>query len=64
MSNVRRPWPSHWRWYYGVDVTWKRWGMGVEVALGYWVPREWSVNGVIGPLMLWFGVEEDDDAEC
>lgn len=43
----------------GAECNWRRIGLGLEVSWGDWYPREWSVHLHIGPVLLWFGVEED-----
>lgn len=48
--------------YRGFEIVWHRWGLGVELSLGHWVPREWSVTVILGPLLMWWGYEEDYDA--
>lgn len=44
---------------YGAEWSWKRLGLGVEVSVGYWVPREWSIHIHVLGLLMWAGMEED-----
>lgn len=43
----------------GAEWSWKRLGLGVEVSVGYWVPREWSIHIHVLGLLMWAGMEED-----
>lgn len=53
--------PKAFRFIRGAEVVWTRLGLGVEVSLGYWWPREWSLHVHIGPLLMWVGTEERYD---
>lgn len=48
---------GRWRWRFVAEMEWNRWGIGVEVSLGAWYPREWSLYAKIGPLMIGGGIE-------
>jgi hypothetical protein len=50
---------KRWHWLWVGEVVWKRWGLGVEVSLGYWFPPELSVYLHVGPVLLGFGLEEN-----
>lgn len=51
--------PRRWRWLeLWPLIEWRRWGLGVEFALHYWSPPEWSMHVHIGPVLWAIGVEE------
>lgn len=41
------------------EVSWDRWGLGIEFSFSHWVPPEFSVYLTIGPVLLGIGVEEN-----
>ena len=46
-------------WSGTAEINWRRWGFGVEVDFGAWVPREWGVYCIIGPILLGLCREEN-----
>ena len=63
MSTMNPKILKRWRWLFVWEWNLRHIGLGIEFALDYWFPREWSVYLQLGPLLVGGGRERDMEAE-
>ena len=48
-----------WHWMTVAEVSWSRFGLGLEFSFCNWSPPEISLYLTVGPVLLGFGIEEN-----